>query len=102
MPSPLRSPKTMSQWFELDYFRRRRFFRGLWKSLTGAGLLIAGLGIAWTFLPGKQTVYQAGPLSTAHALFGHDCTHCHTEAFPTWRRLLTGDDAVRSVPDAAC
>jgi hypothetical protein len=103
MPSPLRSPKTLSEWFELDYFRRRRLFRGLWKSLAVAALVIASVGVAWTFLPGNQTVYQAGKLSTAHALFNHDCGQCHTEAFPmTWKRLWTSDAAVRAVPDEAC
>lgn len=102
MPSPLRSPKTLSQWFELDYFRRRRLFRGLWRSLSGIALLVSCLGVGWTLLAGKQTVYQAGPLSTAHALFNNDCGKCHTEAFPVWNRLWTNDSSVRSVPDSAC
>jgi hypothetical protein len=102
MPSPLRSPKTLSQWFELDYFRRRRLFRGLSRRLTWGALLLACAGVGWTLLPGKQTMYQAGPLSTAHALFNQDCAKCHTEAFPAWNRLWTSDAAVRSVPDQAC
>ena len=102
MPSPLRSPKTLSQWFELDYFRRRRLFRGLWRSSVWIALLISGLGIGWTLWAAKQTIYQAGPLSTAHAQFNHNCGICHTEAFPVWNRLVTSDSAVRSVPDNAC
>jgi hypothetical protein len=102
MPSPLRSPKTLSEWFELDYFRRRRLFRGLRRSLIGVAFLASCLTVGWTLLPGKQTVYQAGPLSTAHALFNQDCGKCHTEAFPTLKRLWTSDAAVRSVPDSAC
>jgi hypothetical protein len=102
MPSPLRSPKTLSEWFELDYFRRRRLFRRLWRRLTGLALLVACLAVGWTFVAGKQTVYQAGPLSTAHASFNRDCGMCHTEAFPVLNRLLKSDDSVRSVPDSAC
>jgi hypothetical protein len=102
MPSPLRSPKTLSQWFELDYFRRRRLFRGLWRSSAGIALLISCLGVGWTLWAGKQTVYQAGPLSTAHAAFNHDCGKCHTQAFPVLNRLWTSDSSVRSVLDSAC
>jgi hypothetical protein len=102
MSSPLRSPKTLSEWFELDYFRRRRLFRGLWKSLTWGALLAASFGVAWTLLSGNQSVYQAGPLSTSHAMFNGECGICHTEKFRTLKRLLTGDTAVRSVPDSAC
>jgi len=102
MPSPLRSPKNLAQWFELDYFRRRRLFRGLSKPLTWGALLAACIGVGWTFLPGKHMVYQAGPLSTAHAMFNQDCAKCHTEAFPALNRLWTSDAAVRSVPDQAC
>jgi hypothetical protein len=102
MPSPPRSPKTLSEWFELDYFRRRRLFRGLWRSSSGLALLVSCLAVGWTFLAGKHTVYQAGPLSTAHALFNNDCGKCHTEAFPVLNRLWTTDAAVRSVPDSAC
>jgi hypothetical protein len=102
MPSPLRNPKTLSQWFELDYFRRRRLFRRLWRSLPVLALLVSCLGVGWTFWAGKQTVYQAGPLATAHASFHHDCGKCHTEAFPGWNRLWTSDAAVPAVPDSAC
>lgn len=102
MPSPLRSPKTLAQWFELDYFRRRRLFRGLWRGLVGIALLLSCLGIGWTFWAGKYTVYQAGPLSTSHALFNNDCGKCHIQAFPVLNRLWTSDAAVRSVPDSAC
>jgi hypothetical protein len=102
MPSPLRSPKTLAQWFELDYFRRRRLFRGLWRPMTGIALLVSCLAVGWTLFPGNRAVYQAGPVATSHAPFGQDCGKCHTEAFPTWARLWRGDDAIRSVPDAAC
>jgi hypothetical protein len=102
MPSPLRNPKTLAQWFELDYFRRRRLFRGLWRPVVWGTLLVACLGVGWTLLPGKQSIYQAGPLTTAHAMFNQDCSVCHTEAFPVLKRLWTTDSSVRSVPDQAC
>jgi Cytochrome c7 and related cytochrome c len=102
MPSPLRSPKTLAQWFELDYFRRRRLFRGLWRSSAEIALLVSCLGVGWTLFAGKHMVYQAGPLSTAHASFNHDCGKCHTDAFPVLKRLWISDSTVRSVPDSAC
>jgi hypothetical protein len=100
MPSPLRSPKTLPDWFELDYFRRRRLFRGLWRPLLWGAVVAAVVGVGWTLLPGWQTAYEAGPLSTAHALFNHDCARCHTGAFSAVGRLW-GEDT-RSVPDEAC
>jgi hypothetical protein len=102
MPSALRSPKTLSQWLELDYFRRRRLLRNPWRVLTWGTLALSCLAVGWTFLPGKQTIYQAGPLSTAHAIFSNDCARCHTESFPGLQRLLHSDSSVRSTPDHAC
>jgi hypothetical protein len=100
MPSPLRSPKALPAWFELDYFRRGRLLRRLWRPVLWGALAATALGVACTFLPGMQTAYEAGPLSNAHALFNHDCGKCHAQAFGAIRRFWDAD--ARSVPDAAC
>jgi len=102
MPSPLRDPKSLPEWIELDYYRRpgkiRRWRRLIVWAVLGAGLV----GIALTFWPGKRSIYQAGPVSTAHAMFNEDCAQCHTEAFQTVRRLWPGNADVRSGADHAC
>src|SRR5437867_2708599 len=100
-PTP-RNPKELSTWMELDYFRRRRLFRGPWGWLPPLTLLVALAGWACTFLPGMRVGYEAAPVSTAHAMFNHDCGRCHTETFRPLARLVRSDPALRSVPDAAC
>jgi hypothetical protein len=97
-----RNPKELSTWMELDYFRRRRLFHGPWRWLPLLTLLAALAGVACTFLPALRVAYEAAPVSTAHAMFDHDCGHCHTEAFRPLARLVHSDPALRSVPDTAC
>lgn len=96
-------PKSLSSWLELDYFRRPRRLkrvRGLviWTALIVTTVLI----VALTWLPGNRRIYQAASVSTAHAIFNEDCEACHNASFGTAKRLLSGDDALRSVTDEAC
>jgi hypothetical protein len=102
MPSPLRDPKTLFEWLEMDYYRRPRRLRRFRRWLIWLILLASIAAVALTLWPGKRRIYQAGPLSAAHAMFNDDCTHCHTEAFQTAFRLLPGHTEVHSVSDAAC
>jgi hypothetical protein len=99
MPSVFRSPKTLSQWLELDYFQRRRLPGWRWWLL---GAFVVGLaclgGLVWA--NGYRT-FQAGPLSPPHALFNQDCSVCHQDNGATLARLVRGD-RVGSVPDSAC
>jgi hypothetical protein len=101
MPSPLRTPKTLSSWLQLDYFDRPRPLRWLWWPAVVAALLLAGAYAAWS-IAARPANLQAGPLSDAHAMFNDDCRQCHVGAFHTAARLLTHDPAVRSVTDDAC
>jgi predicted CXXCH cytochrome family protein len=101
-PEP-RDPKKLSEYLELDYFRRPSRFRRLWRVLPVAALVL-GLGAvaAWALLPGQSVVYQAGPVSPPHAVFNQDCSQCHTDRFVVLNRFTSHDDAIRSVPDSAC
>ncbi len=101
MPSEFRSPRSLNQWFQLDYFQRRTFFRGWWRwPLVGAAAAsILLLGIMWA-LAGKR-IFQAGPLSTPHALFNDRCDLCHDQPFASLTRLWRGD-TVGSVSDEKC
>jgi Cytochrome c7 and related cytochrome c len=96
------TPHRLNDALELDYYRRpgpvRRFRRLiLWLVfLTGCALL------ALVFWLGRPSLYQAGPVSTAHALFDNDCARCHTTAFQPVRRLAPSNAGFRSVADAAC
>jgi hypothetical protein len=102
MPSAFRDPKNLPEWIELDYFRRSRFLWWLRRRVTWLTLL-AGVALgAAAFLPRASRLYQAGPVSTAHAMFNNDCGQCHTENFQTARRFWPVNESVRAVPDDAC
>src|SRR5262245_66576232 len=91
MPSSFRSPRTLASWLELDYFRRRRLFRG-WTScllLLAAVGSLAGVGVMFS-AAGNRT-FQAGPLSPPHALFNDRCDLCHVNPGATLTRLWRGD-----------
>ncbi len=103
MPSPFRSPKTLPEWIELDYYDRPRRLRRLKLSISVLVLLLGVTAItALTFWPRHQLLYQAGPLSTAHAMFNQDCAVCHTDAFKTATRLWPGNVHLHAVSDDAC
>jgi hypothetical protein len=104
MPSAFRDPKSLADWIQLDYFRRPRNLRR-WRGWLGwATLLLTAVVVAVVILlPGGKETLQAGPVSSAHALFNADCVKCHTESFQTARRLLPGsNEAIHAVPNSAC
>jgi len=102
MPSPLRSPKTLFDWLELDYYRRPRQLRRLRSLVIWLVLGMTAALLALTLWLGRQSLYQAGPLSVAHAMFDNDCARCHTEAFQPARRLLPSNAELRSVKNDSC
>ncbi len=101
MPSEFRDPKTLPDWIEQDYFRRRRgLWRWRWRLTWGALLLCAAALTAAAFSGKDRRLYQAGPVAPAHALF--DCAACHGSHWQTARRFLPWDRSASSVPDANC
>jgi hypothetical protein len=104
MPSAFRDPKSLSEWIQLDYFRRPRGLR-VWRSwLVWATLVVFTLVTAGIFLlPRGKGAFQAGPVSTAHALFNNDCAQCHTDAFQTAKRIWSiGSGDIHAVPNGSC
>jgi hypothetical protein len=102
MLSGQENPKVVAGWVELDYFRRPRRPRRL-RFWAIALALVASIVVVVVFsLPRSRAVYQAAPLSTAHALFETSCEKCHVAKFQTARRLWSGNEAVRSVADEIC
>src|SRR4051794_8366580 len=95
-------PKSLADWLQLDYFRRRGRLRR-WRGPLGLGVGIgcAALVLAMSFWPGGRRAFQAAPVSNAHAMFNDHCAACHSTTFRTAARLVRGDE-VRSVTDAAC
>ncbi len=102
MPSPLRDVKALSDWIELDYYRRPRRLRRF-RALLAWAVLLSGAGaLALLTWLGQPSIYQAGPVSTAHHMFNNDCGKCHTESFQPVNRLWPGNAPLRSVMDQAC
>lgn len=97
-----RDPKSFTNRFELDYFRRARAMRR-WKwSLSLAAMLICGLAMATLMAaPALHSVFQAAPVSHAHAAFGANCSACHDQPFGTLSRILPGSK-VGTVSDGKC
>src|SRR5262245_19877864 len=103
MPSPFRTSKTLVEWIELDYHARPRGLRRakFWLAVAMLFLGVAAVGGSM-FFPRHRMLYQAGPLSTAHSLFNHDCALCHTQAFYRNGRFWPGAVRSHAVPDEAC
>jgi predicted CXXCH cytochrome family protein len=102
MPEAWRDPKAFTRWFQFDYFRRPRRIRRA-KLVVTALVFLACLGVAAAALrPGQRAVFQAGPLSAAHAAYVEDCAACHTEKFHTARRFWPTQAHASSVSDDAC
>src|SRR6267143_239031 len=62
---------------QLDYFKRLHPFRRWRLILSLAVPLLAGLALAGFALRGNQRIFNSGPVSTAHAMFGAQCADCH-------------------------
>jgi hypothetical protein len=102
MSSPLRSPKALTDWLELDYFSRPRPLRWYRRWLTW-GLFLASLAAAvavWCWA--RPEIYQAEPVSQAHTMFNNDCRVCHADTLQTAKRLWPTRTGFHSVTDDAC
>ena len=76
-----RTTRELAQRIDPTYFRRGHFLRR-WRFCLSVGLTaLCALWIALAALFGNERVYAAGDVSTAHALFGADCSQCHVERF---------------------
>jgi hypothetical protein len=98
----MRDPKVLSEWMDLDYFRRPRRLRLLRGRLAWATLLLGVVGVWAVLRASDRRVFQAGPVSTAHAMFNNDCAACHTESFQALKRLWHGSEGLPSVKDESC
>lgn len=92
----------MAEWLEPDYFRRRRRLGRARRAANWTALALTPLLVIYAFLPGRRTAFEAGPVSSAHAMFNNDCGQCHQEWFGTGKRLLRGDERFPSVRDDDC
>jgi hypothetical protein len=97
MPRRVRTTKNLAQRMDLQYFKQPHPFRSwrLWLSI-----LIPVVAVGWFAVQraSSQKVYESGPLSEAHAVFGKRCNVCHvsTAGF----RAKVADDACLQCHDA--
>jgi hypothetical protein len=96
------NPKTLAEWIELDFFRRSGSWRRARRLFTWACFFGAIAFVIASVVPRNRFVYEAGPLSSAHAIANHDCSICHVDAFRVARRFWPGNATMASVPDSAC
>jgi predicted CXXCH cytochrome family protein len=102
MPSSFREPKSLSEALQLDYYRRPRGLRRL-RSWLGWTTLAATAALALlTVWPRARFVYQALPVSPAHALFDNNCEVCHKKSFVPASRLINSNATLTSVDDTTC
>lgn len=101
-----RDIRELAQRAELEFHQRpHRFRRRAWWS--GVVLaLICGAWLVWSAVIADYRVYEAGPLSTAHAFIANDCRQCHTSWQPLRRLATLGSHATSvntsSISNAAC
>jgi hypothetical protein len=105
MPSAFRNQKNLNEWLELDYYQRPRGLRRWRNRLTLLLFVLCAAGVAGAiFLLGSRSarLVQAGPVTSAHSMFNHECEWCHRESFQTAQKFLPGNASMRVVPDEAC
>jgi len=101
------STKIRAKRIGLTYFKEPHPFRR-WKFiLSVAAPVVAGLWLLVVAVQGNQRVYNAGPVSTAHAMFEKDCKVCHgpgpAEGAPLTLASVSGNRGYwLNVSDRAC
>ena len=106
MASRQQSTKIRAKRIGLSYFKEPHRFRR-WKFiLSVAAPVVAGLWLLVVGVQGNQRVYNAGPVSTAHAMFEKDCRVCHgpgpAEGGPLTLAATSNRSYWLNVSDRAC
>src|SRR5580692_9227071 len=77
MAGRTRTTKKLAQRIDLNYFKRAYPIPRWRRILT---VVVTVIGLAWLIgagLRGKQSAYNAGPLSHSHQLLTRNCAACH-------------------------
>ncbi len=102
MPDRAYTAKTRAKRIVLDYFKRPHPFRRAKFLLSIAIPLIAAGVIAAYAITGDHRLYNSGPVSTAHAMFGARCENCHGVPPATGAGAKAGATFFRHVSNKAC
>jgi hypothetical protein len=96
------STKTRAKRIALDYFKRPHPFRRA-KLLLSVGVPVAAAVVVAGFTVfGDFRLYNSGPVSTAHAMFGARCQDCHGETAVTAAGVTSNAAFFVPVSDRAC
>ena len=74
--------KSRAKRIALDYFKRPHPLRRARLVLSIALPVVAAVVVTAYAIRGDSRLYTSGPVSTAHAMFGARCEHCHTASAP--------------------
>ena len=92
MAGRIRTTKKLAQRINRDYFKNS-FPIPSWRRTLTVVLVAAGLGwLGWSAIRGNEKPYNAGPITSSHALFSGRCADCHVQ----------NGVFVKSVTDTAC
>ena len=94
--------KSRAKRIVLDYFKRPHPFRRAKLLLSIALPLVAAGVVAAYALRGDHRLYNSGPVSVAHTMFGARCEDCHAAAPATAAGVTPGAAFFVPVSDRTC
>jgi hypothetical protein len=94
--------KSRAKRIVLDYFKRPHPFRRARLRLSIALPVLAALVVAAYAIGRDHRIYNSGPVSTAHTMFGAQCEHCHVAAAPATAGVAARSAFFVPVSDKAC
>src|SRR5262245_36983336 len=94
--------KSRAKRIVLDYFKRPHPFRRARRRLSIALPVLAALVVAAYAIGRDHRIYNSGPVSTAHTMFGARCEHCHVAAAPATAGAAARSAFFVPVSDRAC
>ncbi len=78
-----------------------RFRRFTWWTAL-ACVIAAGVWLVQAGTRGENRIYEAGAVSTPHAMFENECQRCHIDNWAPVQRLTSFTDQVHSVSNEKC
>lgn len=87
---------------EIESHRQPNRFRRLTWGTALVCVLAACVWLVQAGTRGEHRIYEAGAVSTPHAMFENDCKQCHIDNWAPLQRLTKFTDQVHSVSNEKC